>query len=90
MRSGTVGVTLKSLNQTTEETGRFFRLGEGDAFGDLRDGEGEWRLLNADTRLKDLSEVGVTGDGVDHGTIAVLLTDGERRGEGVALQIGGG
>jgi hypothetical protein len=77
------------LNHTTEETGRFLGLGDGEAFCDFRDGDGEWRLSKAGTCLKDLSDVGVAG--IRGGaTTRVVITNGEGGGEDVALYLGGG
>lgn len=87
MRSGVVGVTLESLNHTTEETGRlWFGLGDGGTLCDLRGGEGEWRLSMACTRLKDLAGVGNDRTAADPERVGVLVADGVRCGVNGALR----
>jgi hypothetical protein len=86
MRSGVVGVTLGSLNHTTEEIGRLlFGLTGGDTLCDLRVGEGEWRLPLACTRLKDLACVSNDRTTPVPKTVGVLGTDGVCRGANGAL-----
>lgn len=88
IRSAVVGGAIGFLNHTTEETGRFFRLGDGEAFCNLCDRGGEWRLSKAGTRRKDLSDVGVAGFS-DGAAAKVLVTDGGECGEDVTLYLGG-
>jgi len=85
IRSGVVGVTLGSLNQTTEETGRFLGLEEEELFCNLCDGEGEWRLSDAAMRLRDFSGFGVSGFRAGPGTSGMLVIDDAECEEVLAL-----